>query len=61
MIDHDHKKLSIRAQCRLLRVNRNRLEIARPRISAEDEEVMRQLDVIHTDHPFLGARKLVRE
>lgn len=61
MIERDHKKLSIRAQCRLLGVNRNRLEPKRPKISADDEKIMGQIDLIHTDCPLLGARKIVLE
>ena len=61
MIERDHKKLSIRQQCELLAVNRNRLDPPRPKATAEDLEIMRQIDLIHTEHPFLGARKIVRE
>ena len=61
MIENNHKKLSIRRQCELLKVNRNRLDPAPPRISAEDEEIMRCLDEIHTEFPFYGARKLCLE
>ena len=61
MIENNHKKLSIRRQCELLKVNRNRLAPATPRITAEDEEIMRCLDKIHTDLPFYGARKLCLE
>lgn len=61
MIEKDHKKLSIRRQCELLEVNRNRLEPRVPRITTEDELIMRCLDEIHTEIPFYGARKLLRE
>lgn len=61
MIDKDHKKLSVRRQCELLQVNRNRLESPTPRITTEDELIMRCLDEIHTEIPFYGARKLLRE
>lgn len=58
MIEKNHPKLSIRSQCKLLNVNRNRLGSRRPKISEDDEQIMRCLDEIHTFHPFLGARKL---
>ena len=61
MIEKGHKKLSIRRQCELLAVNRNRLKPRRTRITAEDELIMRCLDEIHTEVPFYGARKLRRE
>ena len=43
MIDKNHPKLSLRCQCALLAVNRNRL-VSRPKLSAEDREIMRDLD-----------------
>lgn len=61
MIEREHGKLSLRTQCRLLGVNRNRLDPPRPKATIQDEEIMKQIDVIHTAHPFLGARKIVRE
>lgn len=61
MIEKDHKDLSIRRQCELLAVNRNRLAPPRVRITAEDELIMRCLDEIYTEVPFYGARKLRRE
>ena len=60
MIDKNHPKLSLRCQCALLAVNRNRL-VSRPKLSAEDREIMRDLDELHTRWPFYGQRKLVRE
>lgn len=61
MIEKKHKKLSVRRQCKLLKVNRNRLGPAKPRITEEDERIMRSLDEIHMEMPFYGARKLRRE
>ena len=43
MIEKNHSELSIRRQCALLEVNRNRL-VSRPKLSAEDQEIMRDLD-----------------
>lgn len=60
MIEKNHPELSIRRQCALMGVNRNRLE-CRPRISEEDREIMRDLDELHTEWPFYGQRKLTRE
>lgn len=61
MIEPAHPKLSIRKQCKLLKVNRNRLKSPKPRISPEDEAIMKDLDKIHLKWPFLGQRKLLRE
>ena len=61
MIERDHPQLSIRRQAKMLKVNRNRLEPKRGRISEEDERIMREFDVIHTNLPFYGQRRLRRE
>lgn len=58
MIERGHPQLSIRKQCELLQVNRNRLEPRSPKRTASDLEVMRAVDEIHTELPFLGARKI---
>jgi putative transposase len=60
MIEKNHSELSIRRQCALLEVNRNRL-VSRPKLSAEDQEIMRDLDELHTRWPYYGQRKLVHE
>ena len=61
MIEKDHPELSVRRQSKMLDVNRNRLEPRRPKRTEEDEKIMRQIGEIHTEWPFLGARKIVRE
>lgn len=61
MIEHQHPKLSVRKQSELLKVNRNRLDPAKPRTTAEDLRIMEALDIIHTDCPFYGQRKLREE
>ncbi len=61
MIEKEHPKLSIRRQCELLQVNRNRLEPRRGKITAEDEQIMRCLDEIYTEMPFYGSRKIQLE
>lgn len=60
MITPNHPKLSVRCQCKLLDVNRNRLKEAAS-ISDEDRAIMRDLDEIYTAIPFYGQRKLLRE
>ena len=61
MIEKDHPKLSLRKQCELLEINRNRLTQRKSKVSEEDEQIMKVLDVIYTEWPFLGQRKLQRE
>jgi putative transposase len=61
MIEKKHEKLSVRRQCELLDVNRNRLGPRAARITEEDELIMRCLDELHMEFPFLGSRKLRRE
>jgi putative transposase len=61
MIKNDHPKLSVRRQCKLLAVNRNRLAPRPTKLTEEDEPLMRDLDVIYTKWPFYGQRKLMRE
>jgi putative transposase len=51
----------VRKQCDLLDVNRNRLEPRVPKRTASDLAVMAAMDTLHTEFPFLGARKLVLE
>jgi putative transposase len=57
MMERDHSQLSLRQQAQLLAVNRNRLE-PRPRITADDRRLMRDLDELHTRWPVYGQRKL---
>jgi putative transposase len=58
MLDRDHAELSIRRQCQLLRIARSAVyRAARP---ANDNELglMRRLDELFTQWPFLGSRRL---
>jgi len=60
MLDSDHGKLSIRRQCRLLGIARS--GVYRPRQPANDNDlgVMRRIDELFTQWPFLGSRRLAR-
>jgi putative transposase len=58
MVEKTHSQLSIRRQCELLAVNRNRLEPKRPKITEEDEQIMRLMDEIHLNDPAFGARRM---
>ena len=52
--------MPITTQCQLLGLSRSSTYY-RPRgASAADSRLMRRLDELHLEHPFLGARKLAR-
>jgi putative transposase len=61
MIEKHHSQLSVRKQCELLAVNRNRLSSRRPKRVKGDEVIMKEIDRIYTEFPFYGARKIVAE
>lgn len=60
MVDASDLQLSIRHQCRLLDVNRNRLPPPEPKRDAEDLALMRMLDELHLIQPTFGTRGLRR-
>ncbi|MFM7294373.1 MAG: IS3 family transposase [Burkholderiales bacterium] len=60
MIDRTHD-LSITAQARLLDMSRSGVYYVPRPISEADLELMRQLDALHLQYPFMGARMLKRE
>lgn len=61
MIEEHHPQLSVRKQCELLAVNRNRLSPPQPKRVEGDEAIMKAIDRIYTEYPFYGARKIVVE
>jgi putative transposase len=58
MVEISSGLLSIRRQCELLKVNRNRLEPARTKCSMDDERILQLLDTLHLEQPSYGARTL---
>ena len=60
MVEAGHRQLSIRRQCALLDVNRNRLEGPAAKTSEEDLRIMRKIDELHMAEPTYGARRLCR-
>jgi putative transposase len=58
MIDRTGNQLSIRRQCQLLVVNRNRLDPPPAGPRDEDLEACRRIDEIHLRAPAFGARKI---
>jgi putative transposase len=68
MIDPNHPKLSIQAQCDLIALprstyygNRNASEKMEAVHANPDEPLMRLVDEIFTELPFYGSRKMVHE
>ncbi|MGZ8237341.1 MAG: IS3 family transposase [Methylobacter sp.] len=57
MIDRD-SKLSIRHQAELLNISRGSVYYEPKPVSVRDLELMRRLDELHLQHPFMGARML---
>lgn len=58
MVEPEHPQLSIRRQCELLDVNRNRLEVPADKATEEDLRIMRMIDELHMAEPAYGARRL---
>ena len=48
MIEKDHPKLSLRKQCELLDINRNRLATTPTKLSEEDLKIIKDLIFIYT-------------
>jgi putative transposase len=59
LVDRAEPRLSIVAQCRLLRVARSTLYWRPAAVSADDLAVMRRLDEQYLATPFYGARRMV--
>ncbi len=60
MIDRSHR-LSVSRQAELLDISRGAVYYLPRPISAADLALMRRLDELHLQHPFMGARMLKRE
>ena len=57
-VEWGHAELSIRRQCELLGLARSSWYFEPVAVSASDLALMDRLDRWHTEHPFLGSRKL---
>jgi len=60
LVDPSDPQLSIRRQCLLLDVNRNRLCPVTEKVTIADLQVMHQLDKLHLHFPTFGTRGLRR-
>jgi len=52
--------MPITTQCELLGLSRSSVYYRPRQVSASDLALMRRLDELHLEHPFLGSRKLTR-
>ena len=59
MIDRDHQ-LSITRQAKLLEISRGTVYYLPRPVSPADLALMRRIDELHLEHPFMGARMLRR-
>jgi putative transposase len=57
MIDRDHP-LSVTRQAEALGISRSTVYYLPTPVSERDMDLMRRIDRLHLEHPFLGARKL---
>ncbi len=57
MIDRDHQ-LSITRQAKLLNISRGTVYYLPQPVSPADLALMRKIDELHLEHPFMGARML---
>ncbi len=57
MIDRDHQ-LSITRQAELLNISRGTVYYLPQPVSPADLALMRRIDELHLEHPFMGARML---
>ena len=58
MVERSGSQLSIRCQCKLLGVNRNRPGGCSPKLSTEDLEICAAIDRLHLEDPSAGQRRL---
>lgn len=59
LVEKNHSKLSLREQCKLLKVARSTLNYQSVETSEEDREIMRIMDKIYMKDPCVGSRRLV--
>jgi putative transposase len=58
MIEHDHAKLSIVRQCKLLSISRSGVYYRPVGESSLNLAVMEEIDRAFTDWPFMGVRQM---
>lgn len=61
LIDRDCPTLSLCRQCELIGIPRSSLYYPPLAVSADDEDMMRIIDELYTEHPFYGSRKIAKQ
>jgi putative transposase len=63
MVEWNHPKLSVRAQCKLLSVHRSNVYRPKRLVSENEEniEIMHAIDKLFTEHPYYGYRRMTAE
>lgn len=61
LIGRNCPPLSLRRQCELLNIPRSSLYYPPLIVSADDEDMMRMIDELYTEHPFYGSRKIAKQ
>lgn len=59
LVEKNHPQLSVRQQCKLLRVSRSTLSYKPVEERGEDRDLMRVMDKIYMMDPCIGSRRLV--
>jgi putative transposase len=59
-LDRDHPDLSVRRQCAMLGVARSGAYRKPSPANDTDLALMRRIDALHTERPFLGSRRIAR-
>ena len=58
-VEPQHPTLPVSSQCTLLALPRSSVYYqGKPAVSEDDLALMKRLDAIHLQHPFLGSRRL---
>ncbi len=58
MIDNNCRNLRIARQCDLLLINKSTYYYKAKGLTQRDLEIMKTIDEIYTEHPYLGARRM---
>jgi len=59
-LDRDHPDLSVRRQCAMLGVARSGVYRKPAPANDNDLALMRRIDALHTERPFLGSRRIAK-
>jgi putative transposase len=58
MVVQEHPMLSVRSQCRLLRLSRSSYYCQPKGESAENLAIMKKIDEVYLSHPYYGSRRM---